>query len=128
MNEDIDAVSHVHEENEVHKEPQQPSGEATDLQAGYADHGGLAPDRCHGAFVPVNERWARPSLILGGHELGDELAHLNGRRRHARHDRVASACLPNVCAKEFDALWKTLRRPARLSGGAWPKTSAQRWW
>jgi hypothetical protein len=33
VNEDVDAVPHVHEENEVDEEPHHPSGEASHLQA-----------------------------------------------------------------------------------------------
>ena len=88
MNEDVDAVPHVHEENEVDEEPHHPSGEAAHLQAAQADHRGLAPDRRHAAFIPVNEGGTGPCFRLGGDELGDELAHLNGRRRHAWHNRA----------------------------------------
>ena len=80
VDEDADTVPHVHEENEVHEEPHHPSGEAAYLKSGYADYGGAAPDRRHAALVPVNERGTLPGLSLGGDELGDELAHLDGGR------------------------------------------------
>ena len=92
MQENGDAVAHVHEENQVHEEPHEPSDESAHLNACEADDGGTAANGGHAALIPISKGWAFAAGGFGLDAVCDERAHLNRCGRDARDFDAVFVC------------------------------------